>query len=173
MLTIRFAGVADTELVADLSRQTFYETFAHLNAKEHMDKFMGEQFTKEALMKEVEAPDNIFLLAFSDNEPVGYARLRENNNPPELENTNSIEIARIYTVANSIGKGVGKALMQECINIAVEKGKEQIWLGVWQQNERAIDFYKKWGFEIFATHIFLLGEDPQTDWLMKKLLTSA
>lgn len=170
MLTIRFATANDAGLIANLSRQTFYETFVSQNTKENMDKFMNETFTKEQLMKEVCTPGNIFFLAYDENEPVGYVRMRENSNPPELGNANAVEIARIYTVTNSIGKGVGKALMQKCIEIAVEKKKDIIWLGVWQQNQRAIDFYMNWGFEKFGTHIFMLGDDRQTDWLMKKKL---
>ena len=65
-----------------MSRQTFYDSFATVNSKEDMDKFLNEQFTKEALMKEVRTVNNIFLLAYDDNEPVGYARMRENNIPP-------------------------------------------------------------------------------------------
>lgn len=170
MLNIKMATNADAELIADMSRQTFYETFVSQNTKENMDKFMNESFTKEALMKEVGEPGNIFLLAYDEKEPAGYVRMRENNNPPELGNRNSIEIARIYAATNAIGKGVGKTLMQKCIEIAQEKKKDVLWLGVWEKNNRAIDFYIKWGFEKFSTHIFMLGDDPQTDWLMKKEL---
>ncbi|MFZ1533757.1 MAG: GNAT family N-acetyltransferase [Chitinophagaceae bacterium] len=171
MLTIRFATINDAELIADISRQTFYETFAPLNGKENMDQFMNDQFTREVLINEVGEADNIFLLAFDDKNPVGYVRLREKNAPTELNNIDVIEIARIYVTANDVGKGVGKALMQECIKIAIEKGKEYIWLGVWQENHRAINFYEKWGFEKFTTHLFMLGDDPQTDWLMKKSIS--
>ncbi len=169
-ISIRSAGPDDRELIADMSRQTFYETFAAHNSKENMDKFMMEQFSADLLMQEVGAEGNIFLLAYDGDEPAGYVRLRENNNPPELENANAIEIARIYATASSIGKGVGKALMQACISTGLAKKKEVLWLGVWEHNQRAIDFYMKWGFEKFATHLFLLGDDPQTDWLMRKIL---
>ena len=170
MLTIRYAVPADAALIADLSRQTFYETFASFNSKENMDMFMNEQFAREILMKEVAAPGNIFFLAMEGEEPLGYVRLRENNNPPELNGINAIEIARIYAVTAAIGKGIGKTLMQECIRVALERKKELVWLGVWENNQRAIDFYTRWGFEKFATHVFMLGNDAQTDWLMKKTL---
>ena len=170
VIITRYATENDAELIAEMSRQAFYDSFAPQNAKENMDKFMNEVFTKEALMKEVGEPGNIFLLAFDGDEPVGYVRMRHSANPVELGNSNAIEIARIYAVTNSIGKGVGKALIQRCIEIAVEKECNVVWLGVWEHNQRAIDFYTKWGFEKFSTHIFMLGNDPQTDWLMKKEL---
>ena len=81
MISVRFATSQDAELIADISRQTFYDTFASQNTVEDMNKFLNEQFTREALIKEVSTKDNIFLLAYDQEEPVGYARLRENNNP--------------------------------------------------------------------------------------------
>lgn len=167
LITIRYAGPADAELVADMSRTSFYEAFANHNTKEDMEIFMSEQFTKEELMKEVELDEGIFMLAYIAEEPVGYARLRVKNN---LAHEQAIEIARIYALEKAIGKGVGKALMQECINKAKELQMKSIWLGVWEHNERAIGFYQRWGFERFGDHPFLLGTDLQTDWLLKKQL---
>ena len=170
MITIRFATKQDAKLIADMSRQTFYDTFASQNTKEDMDKFMNEQFTREALMEEVGTENNIFLLAYDEEKPVGYARIRENNNPPSLGTSNAIEIARIYAATHAIGKGIGKMLMQKCIEIAKAGNREVVWLGVWEKNNRAIDFYIKWGFEKFADHDFVLGNDVQKDWLMKRTL---
>ena len=170
-ITIRYATVADAELIADMSRQTFYETFAISNTKEDMDKYMNEQFTKEALINEVGTTGNIFLLAFDGQEAVGYVRMRDGETLPELKTSRAIEIARIYVVQSCIGKGVGKALLQKCIDYAIRQHKEIIWLGVWEKNEKAITFYTKSGFKKFSEHPFVLGNDVQTDWLMKKQLT--
>jgi ribosomal protein S18 acetylase RimI-like enzyme len=169
-IKIRLAVKEDAELIAELSRTTFYDAFAKDNTKEDMDTFMNEQFTKEALMKEVEEEDGIFILAYNANEACGYARMRSVNNEKTLEHENAIEIARIYALQSSIGKGVGSALVQKCLSIAAEQNKNIIWLGVWEKNLRAIEFYKRWGFEKFGEHTFLLGKDPQTDWLMKRAI---
>jgi GNAT superfamily N-acetyltransferase len=80
----------------------------------------------------------------------------------------AVEIARIYAVKNSIGKGVGSALMNKCIEISRKRNYPLVWLGVWEHNHHAIDFYARWGFEKFAEHDFILGNDVQKDWLMKK-----
>jgi ribosomal protein S18 acetylase RimI-like enzyme len=165
---IFLAGKENSELIADLSRQTFYDTFAAQNTMEDMDKFMNEQFTKEALMKETGMEDNIFLLAFINSEAAGYAKLRHGRLRSELGNKPCFEIARIYAVNKWIGKGVGSALLQKCIDIAIEKKKQLLWLGVWKENHQAIAFYKRWGFEIFGEQDFLLGDDLQKDWLMKR-----
>jgi len=168
-IDIRLAVRADAELIADLSRQTFRDTFAAQNTKEDMDKFLNEQFTKRALMREVEDGESVFLIASVDHEIAGYARLRPRSRP-EFEDQLSLEIARIYAVNKMIGKGVGSALMQECIRIAKEKNQQLLWLGVWKENKTAIEFYKRWGFEIFAEADFLLGNDLQRDWLMKRIV---
>jgi diamine N-acetyltransferase len=167
-LLIRFAEINDAPLIADISRSTFYDTFAEFNTKENMDKFMNGPFSTESLVNEVAAPGNMFLLAFIDDEAVGYVRMREDAALEQFKNMPAIEIARIYASQHAIGKGVGKALMQKCIDVARAKNNEMIWLGVWEHNRRAIDFYTKWGFEKFGEHEFVLGDDVQTDWLMKR-----
>jgi len=84
-------------------------------------------------MAEVGEEGNIFLLAFADDEPAGYAKLRDGINHSELAGRAAIEIARIYAAASFIGKGVASALIQKCIDAAQEMGKEVIWLGVWEK----------------------------------------
>jgi ribosomal protein S18 acetylase RimI-like enzyme len=167
-IVIRFATTEDAELIADLTQRTFYDSFAKFNTKENMDKFMNVQFPREKLIDEVADKESIFLLAYLDGEPVGYVRLCESVRPPELGDAEAIEIVRIYSEQRTIGKGIGKALMLHCIEIAKKKNKKVIWLGVWEHNENALSFYKKFGFEQFGSHIFLLGDDAQTDFLLRK-----
>jgi len=167
-IIVRVANREDAELIADMSRTTFYDAFAKDNTKEDMDYFLNEQFTSAALKKEVEEEDGVFILAYVNNEPAGYARMRFRNSENILVDENAIEIARIYALTSAIGKGVGSALMQKCMDVAAEQSKAVIWLGVWEKNERAIAFYTRWGFEKFSEHSFLLGSDLQTDWLMKR-----
>jgi ribosomal protein S18 acetylase RimI-like enzyme len=171
-ITIRFASEEDAELIADLSRQTFYESFAPFNTRENMNKFMNEQFTRQKLIDEVTEPWHIFFIAFADKEPVGYVKMRKGPVPLELVNHSYIEIARIYSIQRAIGKGVGKKLMQTCLEVAMQNKKDILWLGVWEKNQRAIDFYIQWGFKKFGEQKFTLGDDVQTDWLMKKVITN-
>jgi len=170
IIQIKLASVEDAALVADMSRRTFYDSFAAQNTPEDIARYMDQQFTRESLMAEVGMPDNIFLLAYLDGQPVGYARLLEHDPPPGIGEGPGIEIVRIYAEQSVIGKGIGKALMQYAIDLGREKGKKWMWLGVWEHNHRAIAFYTKWGFEKFGDHPFILGSDVQTDWWMKRKL---
>jgi diamine N-acetyltransferase len=165
----REATAEDAALIANMSRQTFYDSFAADNTAADMDKFLEEQFTLEALMAEVTGGKDIFFLAYQDSLPLGYAKLREKPLAGH-ETAPAIEIARIYVVKDKIGAGVGKVLMEACIDKAKKMAKAIIWLGVWEKNQRAIDFYKKWGFEKTGEQDFLLGNDLQRDWTMKKSL---
>jgi ribosomal protein S18 acetylase RimI-like enzyme len=169
-IRIRKAGIKDAAHIADLSRKTFYESVGKFNSRQNMDRFMNEQFSRDKLMAEVGEKHHIFLLAYLDDQLSAYVKLRENKPPDTLNKLNTIEIARIYVAQHAIGHGLGKALMKRCLDIARARNKEVIWLGVWEQNQNAISFYSHCGFERFGEHIFMLGDDPQTDWLMKKSL---
>ncbi|HEX6335287.1 MAG TPA: GNAT family N-acetyltransferase [Flavisolibacter sp.] len=165
---IRRATKDDAMTIAEISHQTFFDTFGAVNRKEDMEKFLSQQFTKGKLMLEVGAAQNIFLMAYVDDQLCGYVKLRDGEKPPQLRGTEALEIARIYTIRTMTGKGIGSDLMRECIDIAASMKKSVVWLGVWERNRKAIDFYHKWGFEKFGETAFLLGDDLQTDWLMKR-----
>jgi GNAT superfamily N-acetyltransferase len=169
-VTIREAGVADAVLIADLSRQTFDETFAAQNTKADMNMFLAEQFTRGRLILEVGKPHLYFFLAYVANEVAGYLKLSDKTPPAVISCTNALEIARIYVVQSYVGKGVGKALIEKSIEIAGNLGKKTLYLGVWEKNKKAIDFYTAWGFTKCGEQDFLLGEDLQKDWLMEKIL---
>lgn len=169
--TIRYATQQDAALIADISRQTFYDTFAADNTEADMRKFLDEQFTKGRLMLEVGAPENVFLLAYKEQNVAGYIKLREGKKLTALQGVASMEIARLYVLKEFIGKGVGKLLMQTAIDMAKANKKEVLWLGVWERNHRAIAFYTAWGFQKFDEWDFLLGNDMQRDWLMKKAVS--
>jgi len=97
-IQIRLAGPEDAELIADISRRTFVDSFAIHNTKENMDLYLNQQFTREMQMAEVGAPGRIFLLATWDEEPAGYASMREGTPPPELgADVAAIEILQIYS----------------------------------------------------------------------------
>ncbi len=167
---IKQATIGDAETVAAISGKTFYDTFHEANTAENMQLYLAQHFNLEAITAALSKTTYTYLLAYTDDVLVGYAKLCESPVPAKLQLTQVIEIANLYATKESIGKGVGKALMQHCITIAVEQKKQAIWLGVWEHNPRAIAFYQQWGFEKFDEHKFILGYDIQNDWLMRKLL---
>lgn len=168
-ITIRLAEPEDAVTIAYFSRQTFYESFVEQNSRRDMEKFLKLQFSVNSLMAEVSRKQNTILLAYRFDTLVGYALMREAKNPPKINPpVRALELARLYVDKSFIGNGVGSALMKECITQARLKAKEALWLGVWHENHRAVEFYTKWGFQKCGSKIFILGDDPQIDWVMKK-----
>jgi diamine N-acetyltransferase len=167
-LQIRRATEQDAALIAEISRETFYDSFAAQNTAEDMALFMEQQFATELLIKEVADKANIFFLTFSGDTPAGYSKLKPGTHPDLTDSVTALEICRFYARKPFIGKGVGKAMMQYAIQYAEENRYHAVWLGVWEHNKRAIDFYQSFGFRKFSEHDFVLGNDVQRDWLMRK-----
>ncbi len=169
-ITIRNVYPEDAQLLAELSAKTFYETFVSHNSEEDMQSYLEQNFTTSRLELELKEEGTIYLLALDGDSAVGYAKMKRRAQPEGLYEENNIEIERIYSRKEYLGKKVGHSLMEACMNRAIQGGYKVVWLGVWEHNPRAISFYEKWGFEKFGSHPFLLGNDLQTDLLMKKTL---
>jgi len=162
---------ADAAMLCKMSIETFVDTYAVYNTEENMQLHLQRHFNQEKLLSELQNKTNYFFAVFDNEHPAGYVKLRTGKeNPEELEGRKHIELERIYAVKTCQGMGLGSKMIQYCIDFASVKGYEVLWLGVWNQNVEAFQFYKKRGFEIFGEHIFMLGTDVQTDWLMKKEL---
>ena len=169
-IRIRPATMNDARLLAELGAKTFHDTFRPSNTGEDMELYLANNFSTEQLEGELKEEGTIFIIAEDEDKAVGYAKMRRPEEPEGLNESNQIEIERIYSSKEYIGKAVGKTLMEGCLDIAKKAGHKVAWLGVWEHNLRAISFYEKWGFIQFGTHPFLLGTDLQTDILMKKEL---
>jgi ribosomal protein S18 acetylase RimI-like enzyme len=155
-----------------IGRQTFYETFSAGNTEENMTKYLEEGFSIEKLTSELNDKNSEFYFAILDNNVIGYLKLNFGQSQTELQDVKALEIERIYVSKEFHGKNVGQLLYNKAIQIARQKKAEYIWLGVWEENPRAINFYKKNGFVEFDKHIFRLGNDEQIDIMMKLKLDS-
>ncbi|HET7615708.1 MAG TPA: GNAT family N-acetyltransferase, partial [Bacillales bacterium] len=132
-----------------------------------MDEYLERSLSVEKIREEIENPDSQFYFLFYENELAGYIKVNEHCAQTELRDDESLELERIYVKESLQGKGLGKFLIQKAVEIASEKDKLYLWLGVWEKNEKAISFYKKHGFEPFGQHDFYLGNERQRDLLMR------
>ncbi len=153
-----------------LSRQTFYEAFSSGNTEENMNKYLEEGFSLDKLSRELKDENTAFYFVKSADENIGYMKLNEGPAQTELQKEDSFEIERIYVISDYQGKGIGRQLLEKAIQMAREKKATYIWLGVWEENKSAIQFYKKNGFVAFDAHYFMVGDDKQTDIMMKLTL---
>ena len=169
-LEIKKATIRDLNALQLIGRQTFSETFAEVNSEENMNKYLNESFATGKLTSELNNPNSYFYLAVLDEKVVGYLKLNTSDAQTEKEDLNALEIERIYVVKEFHGKKVAQALYAQAEQTAKELKASYMWLGVWEKNFRAVSFYTKNGFVQFDTHIFRLGDDEQTDLMMKKVL---
>ena len=171
-IDIRRATPDDAKLLTDLSYTTFWDAFAHhpKNAPDDLAHYMRQAFTIEQIAVELADDKTIFLIAELDNKPAGYAKLIVESIEDGITATRPIELSRLYSHQEYLGKGVGQNLMDACFELAKSHDHDVMWLGVWEFNPRAQRFYEKNGFREVGKHTFQLGSDPQTDLLMQRTL---
>lgn len=166
-INISRVSIDDVESLIAISIQTFSETFSEHNTEKDMQKYISENLNSDQLNKELHTTDSEFYFIKLNQQITGYLKLNNGESQTEIQHNNALEIERVYVLKEFHGKQFGKLLLQKAITIAKEKQYNYIWLGVWENNIKAISFYIKNGFKQFDKHIFKLGEDEQIDLLMK------
>ena len=167
-ITIRKVSLEDIDQLQKIGRKTFEETFSENNSEENMLKYLESGFSFEKLNAELNNKLCEFYFAILNDRVIGYLKLNTGLAQTELKDETALEIERIYVLEEFHGKRVGQILYDKALEVADTKNAPYIWLGVWEKNPRAISFYRKNGFEEFDKHLFKLGDDEQTDILMKK-----
>lgn len=164
---IREVKKSDLKLLQEIGRQTFKETFEHENTESDMEEYLRTSFHDDKLISELTNPGSKFYFATISEKVIAYLKINTGQAQTEKVFTNGLEIERIYVLSEYQGKKVGQLLYNKAIEIAKSGNYDIVWLGVWEHNQKALNFYKKNGFEPFDQHIFKLGEDEQIDILMK------
>jgi len=159
---------ADMDVLQAIGKQTFQETFAPHNSEQNMVRYLDESFTAQRLAAEIGNEASEFYFALLGDRVIGYMKLNSGASQTEMQESDGIEIERIYVLKEYHGKQVGQLLFEWAMEIARDRRFGYVWLGVWEHNKRAIRFYEKNGFVPFDKHVFRLGEDVQTDIMMKK-----
>ncbi len=171
-LIIIRANINDAAILTELSVTTFRDTFGPpVNNGEDVDRYIADEMSIEKLRAELNDRGNLFFLAYYGGLLIGYVKMRATMIPPELERCCPIEIERLYVLKEFQNRKAGAALMNFCLDYATSHSYDMVWLGVWEHNYKALKFYKNFGFEWFGSHPFVLGDDVQTDVLMKRSLT--
>ena len=170
-MKIKKCSLDDILDLQKIYRQTFFETFSEQNSEENMRIFLDKAYSEEKLKSEIENKESETFLAVENQKILGVLKINTGNAETESGLENSLEIQRIYILKESKGLGIGTVLMNLAEKKARELGVSFIWLGVWEKNFPAQKFYTDKGFRRFSDHAFVLGDDIQTDFLMKKELS--
>ncbi len=158
-ITIQRVEITEAEVLRTLGESTFRETFEAQNSKENLDTYLAKSFSLANVEAQLKAPHSEFYFATLHKETVGYLKLNTSDK--------GLEIERIYVIGSAQGQGIGKALFQFSLNLAKSRKSTWLWLGVWQENVKAVEFYKRQGMEVFDTRQFQLGSELQDDFLMR------
>lgn len=169
-INIKKCSIEDLGLLQEISVETFNETFKNQNSPENMKAYLEKAFNLKQLEKELSKISSEFYFIYSNEEIAGYLKLNTNDAQTEIMGNDSLEIERIYIREKLHKQGLGKYLINKAIEIAIERNKEKIWLGVWEKNENAITFYKKMDFVQTGAHSFYMGDEEQIDIIMNKTL---
>lgn len=166
-IEIRIAALSDLESLQLIGKQTFTETFAAVNTAKNLSNYIAQSFNAQQVTKELTNLESSFYLAIFDAKIIGYLKINFGSAQTELMNEHAMEIHRIYVLQEYHGKKVGQLFIDHVLEVAHQRQVEYIWLGVWEENYRALGFYAKNGFVEFDKHVFTLGDDIQTDLLLK------
>jgi len=162
---IKKATIEHIGQLQKIGKRTFFEAFSSVNTEENMRNYLENAFSTEQLMGELSDKNSEFYFASIDKRVIGYLKI--NFGQTEIKEAHTLEIERIYVLKDFQGKKIGQLLCEKAIDIAKQKKVNYIWLGVWEENPRAIRFYEKNSFKEFDKHIFKLGDDEQKDIVMK------
>ena len=169
-IEIKTALPTDALPLAYVGRTTFYETWLDVNTPEDMKLYTDEEFNLEKLEADIRNKANTFLLASMNGKIAGYAKMRRDRNHKEFDNDGAMEIERIYALKEFQNQKIGYSLMNRCIEIALAEKLDWLWLGVNEFNVKAVNFYKRFDFEVFGKKTFKMGNAIDEDFLMKKKL---
>ena len=172
-ITIRPGTPADAEALAELAARTFHDTFAADNRPEDLALHLSQAYGPIQQGRELADADISTLLADTGQGLAAYAQLRRGTAPDCVEGESPLELWRFYVVREWHGRGVAHMLMQHVDAEAERLGAHPLWLGVWERNERALAFYRKYGFVDVGSHIFMVGTDAQTDRIMTRRVASS
>jgi len=169
-IAVKKCTLEDVHTLRELAYVTFDETFRDQNTEESMQAYLESAFTLEKLEKELTHPASRFYFVYYDGDVAGYLKVNVDDAQTEEMGEDALEIQRIYILRKYQKLGLGKILFNKALEIAKELGKKKVWLGVWENNENALAFYRKMGFAKTGAHSFYMGDEEQTDYILTKVL---
>lgn len=165
-LTIKAASLADASILATLGATTFYDTFRPYNSEEDMQTYIAKAYDEQTIHQNLQNPNIHYVLVYENKQAIGYLKLLLKVGHEKLSGQ-CIELEKIYVLQSHLGSGAGKVLMDYAINFCKGHQYDHLFLGVWEENKRAVRFYEKNGFVVFATRSFTLGSTVCDDFIMK------
>lgn len=166
----RLANHDDAAALAALARQTFIDTYAEQNDAEQIRAHCEKNFGISQQSKEIADPDYVVILAYHDEELVGFAQVVNNPPPDSIAADKAVALYRYYLKKEWHGKGIAQPLLAEAETAAKTFNANQLWLGMWEHNARALAYYKKVGFQHVGWMDYEFGGVIERDYVLLKNL---
>lgn len=157
---------SDAAALAAFGRQAFADTFGHSADPNDLAEHLANTYGAQLQRAELADPDSRFLVAEADGEIVGYSLIRRDMPRAPSEQSTSAEVRRFYVSRNWQGSGLADRLMIASKELAGQLGARSLWLGVWEENHRAIRFYQRHGFAMAGRTPFRFGGTIESDLLL-------
>ena len=171
MIDIRIAKISDAEYISLLGRITYTESHGgYIEDKENLQAFYKKYYSVSRIREEISDAKNIFWIVFSDELPVGFAKLSLGLKHPVSEEKNSCKLERLYILNDFIALKIGSKLQDIILNKATNLKFQSIWLSAYYKNTKAIQFYKKYGFKKVGEMDFFVGETNYPNLIFAKNL---
>lgn len=151
------AASEDAPALARFAAQAFTDTYRGLDDEQEIADYVAEHFPTDVVAGVIADPACTTLLAWLGNELAGYAVLRDKPAPDCVTGAAPLQLWRLYLGQRFIGQGLGAQLMAAVQAQARQRGARTLWLGVYDRNERAVAFYRRFGFAQAGTSEFLFG----------------
>ena len=158
----------EIDLLRDIAIETYADTFSDSNSETLMAQYFQDALNREKLLTELDNPDSCFYFIYFEQQVAGFLKVNVMAAQTYIKDLNALEIERFYIRKAFLRRGLGKQLMDFACQLAEQQNKEYLWLGVWENNHRALHFYKNMGFYQIGSHPFDMGGDIQTDLVFRK-----
>ncbi len=169
-MNIRLCTENELETLIEIGRNTYFDTFRKFNTAETMSAYLDEAFNKDKIAAEAANPGSFFYFCEIEKSIAAYFKLNMVPYQSDINDPESLELERIYVLSEYKGRGLGSKIIEFTETFAVENNCAKIWLGVWEKNSAALEFYAKMGFNKCGEHNFRMGEELQTDYILEKYL---
>lgn len=154
MTSIVKAMVGDFQLLTDIGRISYIESHGSSAKTEDIDRYVDEKYNDDIMKGELSDIENIYHIIYYDKQPVGYSKIRFDDLHPSIRPKNITKLERLYLIKEFYGLKLGNELFNFNVQLSKKNSQAGMWLYVWKENHRAINFYEKAGFEIIGSYDF-------------------
>ncbi len=142
-ITTQKTHLDDVHQLQAIGKQRFFATFSDTSSAEDMTRYLEKGFSLDKLSTELQNRDSEFYFTKQNDQTIGYLKLNFELSQTEFQDNKAMEIERIYVLDKFHGKKVGLTLYNRALEIAQQRNIDYIWLGVWENNFKALNFYSK------------------------------